>query len=158
VEFFTDRNLGRFDFPDHLRARGLIVHVHHDHFPDAARDEDWISDVADRDWIILSADRDILKVPIELAAVMLSGARLLCFVGGDARTINHARNFIHTLPKITEFLETQRAPYVAKIYRPSPVDEGLARGLPGSISLSMNYAQWLASRKSIGFRPQDEPR
>jgi hypothetical protein len=153
VEYFADRNLGRFDFPEYLRAQGLIVHVHHDHFKDDAKDEIWISDVAERGWIILSADRDILKVPIELAAVMLSGARLLCFVGGESKTLNHARNFVNSLSKIESFIAEQPAPYVAKIYRPSPVEEGLARGVPGGISLAMNYTKWLASHKSIGFRP-----
>jgi hypothetical protein len=155
VEYFADRNLGRFDFPEYLRARGLTVHVHHDHFRDNEKDEVWISEVAARDWVILSVDRDILKVPIELAAVMLSGARLLCFVGGEGKTVNHARNFIHTRAKIETFIAAQRAPYVAKIYRPSPVEEGLARGTPGGIALAMDYAKWLSSRKSIGYRPED---
>ena len=128
MEYFADRNLGRHDFPGHLRAHGVILHVHHDHFRDDAPDEEWISVVADRGWAI-SADRDIMKVPIELAAIMLSGARFLCFVGGDAKTITHARNFINTRAKIDAFMEAHQPPFVAKIYRPSPVDERIARGL-----------------------------
>jgi hypothetical protein len=41
---------------------------------------------------------------------------------------------------------------VAKVYRPSPLSD-IARGVPGSVKLQMDYAGWLASHRSIGFRP-----
>lgn len=151
-EYFTDRNMGKYDFPDHLKENGVRVHVHGDHFADNAPDEEWIPEVADRGWVILAADRDVLHVPIELAAVMLSSARFLNLVGGHARTLDLARNFINTRTRIEVLLAATPAPFIAMVYRPSPVTD-IARGVPGSVVLKMDYQSWLQSPKSVGFRP-----
>lgn len=42
--FFTDRDLGK-QFPALFRNAGISVEVHVDHFPDDAKDEDWIVEV-----------------------------------------------------------------------------------------------------------------
>lgn len=111
MEFFIDRNLGRYDFPEYL-----------------------------------------LHVPIELAAVMTSGARFLNLVGGHVRAVDLARNFVNTLAKVEAFVTATPAPYVAKVYRPTPLDK-VERGIAGSIELKMDYARWLKSPRSTGFRP-----
>jgi hypothetical protein len=152
VEFFADRNLGRYDFPETLRAAGLTIHAHDDHFAQDAPDTAWLPSVAARGWVVLSADRVISRDPFELAAVMLSGAAMFYLVGGAARAEELARNFVNTLEKVTDFIERNPAPYIAKIYRPSPLSD-IERGVPGSVRLLMDYSGWLASRKSIGFRP-----
>lgn len=152
MEFFADRNLGRYDFPAILHEAGIVVHTHDDLFPQNARDVQWLPAVAARGWIVLSADRDILRDRFELASVMLSGAAMLCLMGGDAKTSDLARNFVNTFERITEFMAEHATPFVAKVYRPSPVSD-IARGVPGSVALAMDYDGWLASRRSIGFRP-----
>jgi hypothetical protein len=152
VEFFADRNLGRYDFAEFARSHGLIVHIHDDHFPPGEKDPEWIPVVAERGWIILSADREIMRVPLELAAVMISGASFFNLVGGDARTIDHARNVVNTVHKIEAVVRETRPPFVAKLYRPSPL-EGIQRGVPGSVRVVMDYAAWVTSRRSAGFRP-----
>lgn len=81
MEYFADRNLGRFDFPDYLRGHGLTVHAHDDHFSQLAADEAWIPEVAARGWIILSPDLRVMRNPVELAAIMRSGASFLCLGG-----------------------------------------------------------------------------
>lgn len=104
MEFFVDRNLGRYDFPNYLRAHGLVVHSHDDHFPQDADDEVWIAEVADRGWIILAADKDVLHVPVELAAVMVAGAHFMNLVGGHIKALDLARNFVNTLDKVSAFV------------------------------------------------------
>lgn len=152
MEFFTDRNLGRYDFPGLLRAGGVRVHAHEDHFAQNAPDDLWMPEVASRGWIILSPDKRITRDPVELAAIMLSNAAMVCLVGGHEKTLDLAANFLNTFAKIAQFVESARPPYVARLYRPSPVS-GISRGVAGSIKLSIDYDAWLASRKSIGFRP-----
>jgi hypothetical protein len=149
-EYFTDRNLGRFDFPEYLRLNGFSVHVHADYFADAAPDEEWIPDVAARGWIILAADRDILHVPIELAAVMGSSARFLNLIGGHIRAVDLARNVVNTRARIEAFVAAHAPPFIAKVYRPNPVS-GVLAGKPGSVELKMDYDGWLRSPKSAGF-------
>jgi len=152
VEFFADRNLGRYDFPEYLRSAGLTVHIHDDHFAQNEPDTTWLPEVAARGWLVLSADRVITRDPFELAAVMLSGAGMFCLVGGMAKAEELARNFVNTRGRIAEFIAGNRPPYVAKVYRPSPLTD-IDRGVPGSVKLQMDYAGWLASRRSLGFRP-----
>lgn len=86
MDFFADRNLGRYNFPDELRAAGIVVHVHEDHFARDAPDDQWLPEVARRGWVVLSADKHIMRNPLELDAVMLSRAVLLVLVGGDMST------------------------------------------------------------------------
>lgn len=147
--FFADRNLGRYE---RLRAGGVDIRAHDDHFPQNAPDDVWIPGVAEHGWIILSPDQHIQRNAAELAAVMLSGAAMLCLIGGHEKTADLAANFLNTRAKIDQFVTATPAPYIAKVYRPSPVSD-IARGLPGSIKLAMDYPAWLVSRKSLGFRP-----
>lgn len=155
MEFFADRNLGRYDFADFARQRGLVVHIHDDHFRQNELDRDWIPEVAGRGWIILSADKDIMRVPLELAAVMLSGAIFFNLIGGSAKTIDHARNVVNTIHKIEALVNETAPPYVAKLYRPTPL-EGVRQGIAGSVKIAMDYKGWLASGRSEGFRPSTE--
>ena len=152
MEFFADRNLGRYDFPGRLRAAGITVHIHDDHFAQDEPDTSWLPQVAERGWLVLSADRVITRNPFELAAVMLSGVGMFCLVGGMAKAEELARNFVNTLPRVAEFVAGNRPAYVAKVYRPSPLG-GIDRGVPGTVKLQMDYAAWRASRRSLGFRP-----
>ena len=150
--FFADRNLGRYEFPERLRAGGVDVRTHDDHCAQNAPDDVWIPQIAEQGWIILSPDQHILRNPAELAAVMLSGAAMLCLIGGHEKTADLASNFLNTRAKIERFATDTAAPYIAKVYRPSPVSD-IARGVPGSIKLAIDYPAWLTNRKSTGFRP-----
>lgn len=152
VEFFADRNLGRYDFAEFLRPLGYVVHIHDDHFRRNEEDTVWIPSVAERGWIILSADRNILRIRNELAAVMLSGARFINLIGGGAPTLDHARNVANSMEKIREVLEATEPPFFAKLYRPTPL-ERIRQGAPGSVKVVMQYEQWLHDRRSEGFRP-----
>jgi hypothetical protein len=95
--FFTDRDLGAA-FPEILRAAGLTVERHRDHFAPDCPDEDWLADIGKRDWVALTHDARIRYKPNELAAVIQHRVRLLVIVG-----------------KAT-------FPDLAKVYRASPAD------------------------------------
>jgi hypothetical protein len=141
VEFFADRDLGRYEFPSALRAAGLVVHAHADHFPPMTPDREWLPPVAANGWIVLTNDRKIRSRHLELHAAMTSGARVLALVGGSLPAAELARNFINTLEKIGAFVAAHPAPWLARLYRPSPV-EGVALGRPGSIKLILSLDEW----------------
>ena len=145
MEFFTDRNCGR-DFPLRLRAAGVTVHLHDDHFEPDAEDEEWAPIVAERGWIALSRDRRITRTALEYDAVMFAGGRLFVLTGGSMKTDLLAQSFLNTLPRVIEFVEAHAAPFIATIDRPSPV-ESIVSGAPGSLKMRMDVADWERRRR-----------
>jgi hypothetical protein len=83
--FFTDRDLGK-QFPEILRAGGLAVERHQDHFAPKASDETWLEAAGQRGWIALTHDRRIRSKPNERAAVMQFGVALLVIIGKAPHT------------------------------------------------------------------------
>jgi len=138
--FFTDRDLGT-RFPNILADAGLSVRRHGDLFPPDCPDDIWLKAIAREGWIAISHDTRIRYKPNELAAVVRHGVRLLVVIG-KAPFPQLAKHFVATAPKITEFVESHTAPWIAKVYRPSPADLVENPEAPGSISL------WYPSKKS----------
>lgn len=141
MEFFADRNLGRHIFPGILRSAGLTVHAHDDHFPDDEQDESWLPVVAARGWIVLSSDRRVLSRPLQVEATMTSGAAVLILVGGSMKSADRARNFVNSYAKVAEFVAGHAPPYIAKVYRPTPL-EAIQQGKPGSIEMALSLDEW----------------
>ena len=59
MEFFADRDLGRYEFPGALRSAGIVVHAHADHFPQRTPDFEWLPLATAKGWIVLTNDRKI---------------------------------------------------------------------------------------------------
>src|SRR5688572_10687631 len=78
--FFTDRNLGH-QFPEQLRAAGLKVERHDDHFDALTADPQWIGKVGRKGWVALTLDARIRYSPLAVATLLESGARLFVIVG-----------------------------------------------------------------------------
>ena len=118
--YFTDRDLGK-RFPAILAAAGLTVERHHDLFPPDGPDEQWLEYCGTQHRIALTHNERIRYTPNELAAVVRFQVALLVVVG-KAPFPELAENFVRTLPKIVAFLDAQKPPYIAKIYRPAPAE------------------------------------
>lgn len=131
--YFTDRDLGR-QFGTILRAGGLTVERHADHFAPDTADEVWLAEVGKRGWTALTHDRRIRYKPNERDTVMRHCVGLLVIVGA-APFADLARAFLTTLPSIEHFLENQEPPFIAKVYRPSPGDAVRHRPSPGRVEL-----------------------
>lgn len=145
MEFFTDRDLGRYEFPGLLRDAGVVVHAHADHFRHDTPDHDWLPQAAAQGWIVLTNDRRIRSRALEVRAVMTSGARVMALVGGSLTAAELARNFLNTLGKIEAFVADHPAPWIARVYRPNPVED-VAQGKPGSVKLILTLADWERDR------------
>lgn len=131
--FFTDRDLGK-RFPDILRAAGLTVERHADHFLQDCPDETWLEEVGRRRWIAITHDGRIRYKPNELAAVMQHRVPLLVVIG-HAPYPQLAQAFAVTVPRILRFIEKHEPPYIAKVYRPSPKETANDPAAPGRIEL-----------------------
>lgn len=131
--FFTDRDLGK-RFPEILRAAGLAVERHSDHFPHDCPDEVWLEEIGKRGWIAITHDARIRYKPNELAAVMQHRLALLVVVG-HAPYAQLAQAFVATRSHIEHFVEQHVPPYIAKVYRPSASDIAQNALSPGRIEL-----------------------
>ncbi len=134
VVFFTDRDLG-LQFPDILRAAGLRVERHADHFAPDCPDEEWLEAVGGRGWVAVTHDARIRHKPNELAAVTESHIGLLVVVGKVPHA-ELARSFVATSRRILRFLASHERPFIAKVYRPSPHELARNPNAPGRIELS----------------------
>lgn len=131
--FFTDRDLGK-QFPDVLRAAGLTVERHADHFAPHASDEEWLERVGREHWTAITHDTRIRYKPNELTAVLRHQVGLLVVVGKAPYT-QLAENFVVTLPRITAFLAAHKPPFVAKVYRPTPSELARNAAALGAVTL-----------------------
>ena len=131
--YFTDRDLGK-QFGEILKAGGLTVERHADHFAPDTPDDVWLAEVGRRGWIALTHDKRIRYKPNERDAVMRHGVGLLVIVGA-APFADLARAFVATLPAIEHFLDNQAPPFIAKVYRPSPNERAQRMDAPGRVEL-----------------------
>jgi hypothetical protein len=130
--YFTDRDLGK-RFPEILRANGLNVERHADHFAPETPDAVWLEEVGKRGWIAITHDQRIRYKPNERDAVMRHRVALLVVVG-KAPFPDLARAFVATLPRIEDFLAEREPPFIAKVYR-AAVTDGLRGATIGRVEL-----------------------
>jgi PIN domain-containing protein len=113
--FFTDRDLGR-QFPALLRAAGVRLERHDDHFGADTPDEEWIGEIGRRGWIAVSRDARIRYSPLALSVLMESGTQLFVLVG-KLTTAEAAETFLKWRERIVETVVSEREPFIAKIRR-----------------------------------------
>ena len=130
--YFTDRDLGK-QFPARLAEAGLTVEKASDHFDHRTADEEWLGVVGRKGWVVITHDERIRYKANELAQVVRHRVAMLLVVG-HAPFPRLAENFLHTLSRIEAFVATQRPPYIAKVYRPTPKELAQHHDAPGSIS------------------------
>ena len=118
--YFTDRDLGK-RFPEILTAAGLTVESHHALFSPDGLDEEWLEYCGTNNRIAVTHDQNIRYRPNELEAVKHHRVSLLIVIGKAAFS-KLAANFVASIPKIEQFIDTHEPPFIAKIYQPSPSD------------------------------------
>jgi hypothetical protein len=119
--FFLDRNLGRNKFSNILRAKGLRIEVHDEHFSPDASDPEWLSEVGQRGWVVVTVDRRIRYRQLEWLAFKAGMVRAFAFSSGNLRAEEMAGIFLKALPKIKRFLEEEQAPFLATITKSGDV-------------------------------------
>src|SRR6059058_3642348 len=75
LTFFLDRQLGRYKMAAVLRAAGLHVEVHDDHFQQDALDPEWLAAVGERKWIVVTRDERIRYRVAEKQAIRRAKVR-----------------------------------------------------------------------------------
>jgi PIN like domain len=114
--FFVDRSLGGITVPDLLRAIGLKVEVHADHFKHDAPDTEWLERCGAEGWIVLAKDKAIKKNPLERRAIITHGLAAFFLVKTSATGEENAEAIIKGIQKIIGVLENQRRPFIARVH------------------------------------------
>ena len=137
---FTDRDLGTSILPDILRDAGFEIERHVDHFAPDAPDREWIPAVGARGWYVLTHDQRIRYVRAERDAVRRANVGMFVMVGkGSHREL--ALNVVNTAAAISAFTREHTPPFIARIYRPSPVS-AVYLGKPGRVEMWLDRTSW----------------
>ena len=113
--FFLDRALGKRKVAEALRAIGITVEVHEDHFPSDARDQDWLSEVGKKGWVVLTKDRHIRYRAPEKEALKKAGVAVFVLTSGNLTGDDMARVFVTAMPRIKRLLAKLPRPFIARV-------------------------------------------
>jgi len=113
--FFLDRCLGAYELPGILRAAGLRVEVHKDHFNSDIDDTVWISEVGKRSWAIITKDNRVKSRQIEVVALLRSGQPTFVLSSGNTTASENAKAILRALPDMLGCIDTQQPPFIAQI-------------------------------------------
>jgi len=116
---FLDRNFGRYQVAAALRAIGLTVEVHYDHFPEAEEGETddtyWIKPIAEKGWVIFTRDREIRRNPLERKAFIDAKARVFNIRNGNATADKVANAIRLAAARIARILDNDSPPYLVGV-------------------------------------------
>jgi hypothetical protein len=101
-----------------LRAAGLHVLIHDEHFPQDAPDPVWLAEAGRNDWIVITRDERIRYRYAERQAIRRARVRAFVLAAhGDLRAEVLAKIFLKALPKVYKLVGTKNPPFIAKIWR-----------------------------------------
>jgi len=121
--FFIDRSVGKHSVADPLRAAGLHVEIHDDHFPADAQDQDWLPVVGYRDWFVITCDARIRYRHLEITAATNARVGMFVVVSKNLTGPQIAEILLKALNRIHRFINKHHRPFVAKIYRDGSIKE-----------------------------------
>lgn len=117
-----DRSLGSQKVPAGLRASGIHVEVHDDHF---ARDEDdtvWLQACGLNGWIVLTKDERIRRDPAEVSAIIASGAHAIFLGRQDVTAEEMLQDLLPALPRMIKRLANAHKPEYLLVHKGGRVD------------------------------------
>jgi predicted nuclease of predicted toxin-antitoxin system len=115
--FFVDRSLGKIKIADALRAAGVQVEVHDDHFATDAPDAVWLKAAGDKGWVVLTKDKNIRYRFGERQAVLASHVRAFVLAAGGLTGDEMAAIYVSALPAIQRFLKKHKGPFIVSVSR-----------------------------------------
>lgn len=113
--FFADENLGRVHFPERVRAAGVTLELHLDHFAQGIADADWLPEIGRRGWVLLTLDSRLRYNRLEQRAILEHGVAAFVIVGGATHR-EKGDVFVAALARVRRFLERNASPFIAKVY------------------------------------------
>jgi predicted nuclease of predicted toxin-antitoxin system len=115
LRLFLDRSLGRHAVADRLRAAGVEVEIHDDHFTQSELDHVWLAEVGRRGWVVLTKDQRIRYRQNEMAAAQEANVRMFVLTAGQVTGEEVGSAFVKALPAIFRLVKRQQPPFVARV-------------------------------------------
>lgn len=103
--------------PDALRAAGVAVEVHRDHFKPDSPDTEWLPEVGRRGWIVLTKDHEIRRNPLERDALLAAGTKTFVLTSGQLSGTEMAEILVKQLPKIERLARKAKGALIARVTR-----------------------------------------
>lgn len=113
--YFVDRNLGKKIVPGILRAAGVQVEAHDDHFAQSATDEHWLREVGARGWIVLTKDHRIWYRLTELKALKEANVRAFVLTPRKLTAEQNGEVLKRALPRMARFVDKTPPPFIAAV-------------------------------------------
>ncbi|HEY2840293.1 MAG TPA: hypothetical protein VGJ26_14145 [Pirellulales bacterium] len=113
--FFLDKCLGNYDVAEALRATGLSVELHRDHFDPDSPDEAWLAPVGKKGWVVLTKDSRFSANYLQIAALLHGNVRAFALRSAELKGASMASAFVTALPTIFNFLNRIEAPFIARV-------------------------------------------
>jgi hypothetical protein len=96
-----------------LRALGLQVEIHADHFAPEAQDVEWLESVGQRAWVVVTKDERILRDPAECRALRAAGVHAVFFGRQKISAEEMLADFEAVAPKlVARFSQARKPTYV----------------------------------------------
>lgn len=121
IVFFLDTCLGNSKIARAMRAMGVNVETHDQHFPKNALDIEWIPQIAEKQWVILTKDERIGKNALERQVVARTGLRMFTFTSQQLSGDEMVKILEKAIIPMQKFIEENPAPFIAKIHKDGSV-------------------------------------
>ena len=114
---FVDRCLGRGEVAGALRAAGVQVEIHDDHFANDCADEVWLTEVGARGWVVVTKDKYIRRRPKERRALEDANVAAFVLTAGRINGTEMAQVFVAALHRMRRIAATHTRPLLAVVQR-----------------------------------------
>ncbi len=98
-----------------LKALGMSVEIHRDHFPQSEDDHVWIPVCAQNGWAIISGDKGIEKAALNAQAVIESNAKVFLLTDGNMKGIEWAAAIISGRHRMRKIIDDNDAPFYVSV-------------------------------------------
>ena len=137
LTLFVDRSLGGKKVAAALRAAGVAVEVHDDHYPNNKPDAEWLDDVGRKGWVVLTKDERLQHRPAEFVALFEGGTAVFVLTTSDLTGDAMAKVWVSAIPAMRALVADTDIPFIARVDAKATVrlflnDKGLevrARGM-----------------------------
>lgn len=108
--------MGKNVVAEKLRAAGLKVEVHADHFDDTEKDEVWLAWVGKRRWIVISKDDAIRRREIERRELVKARVRAVFLASCDTSGLQNATIILKALSRIEKTVVPAKGPMIVLVH------------------------------------------